>query len=459
MSTPLTCPYCNSFVPVPAGAREGVRVPCPRCGEGVLYRGGGEDPAGRRRQPPEGVVPAAAVVGTTASRPVEHAPPGADSPASPAEPRVWGIEALAERLRGWSKGAIALAVLGVMGTMATVGLFYALWTVKFRRDNDRVPVEPARVQVVAPADLTGLGYLPPGCNVVVGVHVAEAMLDPAGREFLTHFQPLHVLGQDAGENGDAAVDRLEKLTGLGLQDIDHAVLGLNAASFLSPHPVLVVQARRPLDHGKIATALRARLTAEGVGRELYRVPVEKSSVEALLWFADDRTLVLGLSANDLNALPSRPRPGIDHLAENVRVLLRDHVSTGTQAWVAADTEKVDRKLVPLLLAGLPGGAKGGPEKETLEKVRAAGAWLQFGAGLRFYAAVGCADDDTAARVEHYLVPPEGAERKPLRILGDRPETRAVAEELRQTLKAVRGDGWVTVQAKAAPETVRAAFPK
>ena len=40
-----------------------------------------------------------------------------------------------------------------------------------------------------------------------------------------------------------------------------------------------------------------------------------------------------------------------------------------------------------------------------------------------------------------------------------PEMRAVAEELGQTLKAVRGDGWVTVQAKASPETIRAALGK
>src|SRR4051794_5186786 len=34
----LTCPYCNAYVPMPAGAAPGQRLPCPRCGEAFPYR-------------------------------------------------------------------------------------------------------------------------------------------------------------------------------------------------------------------------------------------------------------------------------------------------------------------------------------------------------------------------------------------------------------------------------------
>jgi hypothetical protein len=33
----VACPYCNAFVPVPAGTAAGRRLACPRCGEAFAF--------------------------------------------------------------------------------------------------------------------------------------------------------------------------------------------------------------------------------------------------------------------------------------------------------------------------------------------------------------------------------------------------------------------------------------
>src|SRR5437764_9185 len=118
-------------------------------------------------------------------------PPGvATAPELPARPSASGRDARR------SNRTVAGVVLGLMVLMAAGGLTLALWTQSVRRAHDKGIVkrpsrrpalpplsgrEPA-VEVVAPAHLPALGYLPPETSLLAGLHVQELLASPAGKE-------------------------------------------------------------------------------------------------------------------------------------------------------------------------------------------------------------------------------------------------------------------------------------
>jgi hypothetical protein len=418
-------------VSVPAGTRAGQFVPCPRCGERFPYHG--PAPEGNGTAPLPDVLGRPGPAGTTAVQ----------------QPLV---DRVGERLRRWPKQNVALLILGVMVLMAAGGLTLALLTQGVRRSHDYPkPTEEsaARVRVTAPADLTALGYLPPDTDVIVGVHVAEALQAPAGQAFLKRFQPAEALpGQP--EQGPGLPGTLKQWTGLSLDEIDHAVLGLDVANQVIPHLVLVVQTRHRYDPEKVQRELKASRSPEP-GKKLFRFHVGRPPVDAVLWFAAERTLIVALTPEDMERVPATPEPGIAHLAAPLQEMLKTRLGPGDQAWAvghAADWEKTTVKL--------PLAALRKDDRQTLEKVRTFGTWLQFDEGLTLNGAFRCADDPAAQALEKYLVPSEGGERKPLRLLGGRAEHEAVARELSRTLKVVRDDTWVMLQAKAGADAIRRA---
>ncbi|HZT80039.1 MAG TPA: hypothetical protein VFA26_07455, partial [Gemmataceae bacterium] len=129
-AAPLSCPYCNALVPLPAGARSGQRLPCPRCGEAFAYHG-----------------PDAEAVSPT---PPALPPNRLDLSAGPAL-------AAGRRRPNW---LVAAGVLGVMAVMALAGLLYALNTEGVRREHDwRLPKDrslPLYLTVFAGLWLAGL---------------------------------------------------------------------------------------------------------------------------------------------------------------------------------------------------------------------------------------------------------------------------------------------------------------
>jgi hypothetical protein len=362
------------------------------------------------------------------------------------------VEQAAEPIRSWSKRATALLVLGVMVVMAAGGLTLALLTKGYRRANDH-PTPPddgtGGVRVVAPADLGGLGWLPTDTDVIVGLHVAEVMQDPAGREFLSSFVPADLWYSQAGLPSAFRTGSLEQWTGLSLDDIDHAVLGLNIKDRVIPRVVMVVKTRWRYDAEKVRKALSASRSPEP-GRSLYRFQLQKPPLEAVLWFAAERTLIVGLSREDLQDVPESPRPGIDHLAAPLQMMLEERMGGG-QVWVIGHVEDWDKTSARVLMA-----QRDSDSRQLLENVRTFGMWLQFGEGLTLNESFRCRDAGSAAKLERFLVPPEG-ERKPIRLLRGQPEREAVARELSRTLKSARESEWVTVQAKASAATVQQAL--
>jgi hypothetical protein len=405
----FSCPYCNSQVSPPSGVRSGQRIFCQRCGESFVYQGPDS----------EGEAPVT----------------------EPAPPAIAGVPR-------WSNRAVALTVLGVMFLFATAGLVLALATVQFRRANDYPKTNPdedlARIKITAPANLGGLGYLPADTDIVAAVHVAEALQEPAGRQLLQRFRPGELLVRDQPGLRDVGLNNLQEWTGLSLEDVDHVVLGLNVENRVLPRLTLVVQTRRSYDAEKVRGALKANRIADAGKRVLYRFELEKIAQKPIVWFAAERTLVVALDLDDLNAVPANPQPGSDHLSPALREVLQ-LMGPAAPAWLAGHSGDWTRTTLKLL----PGWKDS--DREVLQKVRTFAAWLNLGDGLRLNAAFDCGDAGSAEALERYLLP---AERKPIALLGNRPEAEAVAKELGQTLKAVRAETWLTLQAKASAETLR-----
>src|SRR4051794_3208983 len=101
---PLTCPFCNTQVPVRAGMVAGQKVTCPRCGEVFSLR----------HTPTSAIQPPPAV---TDALPALAPQPGSPSPSAQADVRRLsfpGKPIVANRMVG-------AVVLGVMVIMATTG--------------------------------------------------------------------------------------------------------------------------------------------------------------------------------------------------------------------------------------------------------------------------------------------------------------------------------------------------
>jgi hypothetical protein len=401
-------------VAVPAGTRDGQLVPCPRCGERFAYRG-----------------PTVAGNGTVPPAPAADRPPAGEN----------AVDRLGERLRGASKRSVALVVLVVMVVMAAGGLALALATQQLRRSHDRLPPPDEgvpRVRLVAPADLAGLGYLPPDTDVIAAVHVAEALQEPAGRDFLKRFRPEEAV-RDEPEQGPALAGDLEHWTGLALDDLDHVVLGLKVAGGdFPPRTVLVAHTRRRYDDRKVVEALKAT-RLQSAGRELYRFRLERPPLQPVLWFAGERTLVVALTPEQLAEVPEKPQPGIEPFAAPLQEMLKARLGTGVQAWAVGHADDWERTTAKLALTSLLRD----PDRRVLDGVRTFGLALRFDDGLTLTGSCHCADGSAARALAERLVPPEGSDPKRPPLLGSK---------LARTLKVVREDAWLTLQARgtAAP---------
>jgi hypothetical protein len=415
----LSCPYCNSSVNVSAKLESGQRVQCPRCQELFPYR------AGERGHE---------IGDESESRPVS----AFQRPFSGLEePRLM-------RLR-WTNRSLAVTVLAVMMMMATVGLIFAWVTVQDRRKRDHpeqaAAPELTRVISVAPAKLTTLGFLPADVNVVVGLHLAELRSNPAARHLL------------------ASVNNLEQWTGLKLSEIDHAVLGLSVEERLVPRIVLVVQSRQTLNAENIRAILRAGRRTERGQRTLYRFHAGQSGIEAVLWFADDRTLVLALVPEDVDNVPLSPIPGVERFSSDVQRLLADQLHEGTQAWIVGHAANWTRVLSPQPLPGMTNLTLvrlSKREREVLSGLRTFAAWLEVDGEVIWHLTVEGKDPTAARKLEEYLAQLGFESGKEFKTLEKWAGTELLARELSETLKRHQRENCLTFQAKSSLEAIRRA---
>jgi hypothetical protein len=352
-------------VPLTAPAGPGQRVHCPRCEEVFLVRGAAD----------QGAV---------------NGPQSSDVPAGFAEPAP----------RRWSNRSVAAAILGVMALMALIGFSWAWVTTESRRKRDHLspPEGPVTVRtvVIAPSRLAGLAYLPADVNILAGLHIAEILAEPSGRE-------LFLPSREAA--GASRLDSLAQWTGLALDEIDHAVLGVRTEERLIPRITLVVETRRPYDADRVRAALKVGRSSERGKRTLYRFTPAGSSLELTLWFAGPRTLVLGLIPEDFDEVPATPTPGADRFAEPLRQILVNRTSEGTQAWACAHVRDWQHALALQAVPGFPAlhfHDEDPTEHPLLTKVQTLGAWLQLGGAVTANLAIGCTDGAAADQLANAL---------------------------------------------------------
>jgi hypothetical protein len=289
LSVPSACPFCNAELPALTTSPTTPQTACPRCGEPVA-----SDRFAVRAGPPPG------------------------SPPEPAPPN------LEQRKRRTLR-----VLLGVMLGMATVALVFALMTQRIRRERDPKPrVEPPEAVEVArrPAELLGLGFLPNGSNVAVGVHVAQLMHDPAGEALLKEpppalFEPL--LSPLA-------------LAGLSLKDVDHIVAGSEVKT-LGVHITTVIVTRKPYDRTQLKQAVersKVQVTPYRKG-DLYRFTDLPQLPK--LWSAGPRVLVYTtLPLDEVDRISTTTREPADTLTSAARKALTERVSKQSRLWAVGD---------------------------------------------------------------------------------------------------------------------------
>lgn len=413
----LTCPYCNAPSNIPADTNPGRRITCARCGESFVIR----------------AVPQDADTDLSVNAPktdaVIEAPSLADSLLSEARsytgPRPQ---------RNWLLGG---SILGVMLLMAGLGLSYALYTQQERRTNDTAMKKrpdrllfssnrpEAQAEPISPWRLPALGYLPPGMNIVAGLHVADLARDKVGRQVLD--QRIQI-GRVAVQPGQIA-----RWCGLPLEDIDHLVLGIASEDPILPRAVLIVRTNRPYQPESIRLALKGTNVPGSNKKHLYQFSLDDPAVQILVWCIDGRTLAMALIPSHLEEVPTEPRTGLDHLPERLRTTLKERVESGALLWVAGTIDDRTRTLLDTLT---PQVKK--ENGEVISALQTFAAWVQVRQPVRVGAALQGRDDAGARMIEAVFNKPAGAANSQLKVARDETWiTVQYSTDLESVLKALR----------------------
>jgi hypothetical protein len=369
----LTCPYCNSFVPVASGVRAGQSVVCPRCGDAFTLPA----PTAITTAPVPGMPPS----GVTTSLPAAALPPP----------------------RRLSNRFVAGIILAVMGCMATVALVYALSTQDFRRSVDRgIPSKPRRAPppvavelppqggppAVRPDQLEGLGYLPKDVDLILAIQAGELLSAPIAP---TLFQ-----------NG-IRVSRLNlhpelvaRMTGLALQDLDHLVVGLKLDTSVPPHLWIVGRTKEPYDAEKLRDKLGAQRVADTGQRVIHRFQLKQSPFPLNLFCPDDRTTVVALLAGDLKSIPAARNEKLDQLNPELVQVIRERCEVSA-VWLAAHVEKWEPVLSRPLVADYSKKMR-----ELLMGVRTMAVSLHLDNALTLKAAIHCKDSAAAGALNRFF---------------------------------------------------------
>jgi hypothetical protein len=267
----VSCPFCNSPVPIanlPAGES---RMYCPRCEETI----------------PIDVTRIEALSNTAI-------------PATPTPPAA----------RVLTNRAVAGLVVAVMLGMAGLGLTFALKTIGVRRANDSKGVQPpepaADSRPLPPAEWPGLGYLPGDVHAVAGIRVADALDTAAGRALLEQL----------------GLADVKKTTILGISpvNVDYLMFGASLRT-LPPRVTAVVR-------GSIADAFASGRLVDHHGKTLHRTKLWATGPEGVIWRADRQTLIAALLPEDLDRVTAKPQAA--PLPE-----LMERLDPAAMAWLVA----------------------------------------------------------------------------------------------------------------------------
>jgi hypothetical protein len=337
---------------------------------------------------------------------------------------------------------------GLLGLSVLIFLVIQLGVVMILARTPRAaePEGPPPVQVVPPAELAALGYLPEDTDVILALHVAELLDDPVGRDLIKH------VGNDT-----INPETIESWSGLKLDEIDHAVLGFPLDDTIELHFTIVVRARRPIDRGRVLKALKAGGEVKNGGRpvypcsvrmdlEIFHIPPVQIGVNA--WFADDSTLVMTKRFADgpRHFIPTTPRTGLEQLRPDLRQLLKERMASPAPVWIAGrlPVENAQFAFLRDVLAG--------QDDEPLQKLKTFGVWATTtGDGATMQGAFDCTDAEGAKALRAYLDP---ANRKGLKKLLVTPDAGPMEKAFARSMQFKQDGTWVTFEAKAGADTIR-----
>lgn len=263
-------------------------------------------------------------------------------------------------------------ILQGMALMALLSLTLGLSTVASRRAHDLRP----------------LGYLPEGTNVVGAVHVAKLMDEATGRDFLAQFR----LGRDGLD-----FERVEHWTGLPRDVIADLVLGLRVDDRPVPRLTLVAQTLQPYEPSDYLKRLRGPRPLERKQKQLYQFDIPEEDIHPVVWPAGGRTLVFGLSPEDLDDVPLTPRSGVAHLPVPLQRFPGDVSAPQAQVWLMAHADRWEQTgMWPRLASRL------GQDQALASTVQTLGLWLHFEKTITVGAAARCRDEAAAHSLDAYL---------------------------------------------------------
>ncbi len=297
MSSDAHCPFCNAVLPPLSAPPTLPRIPCPRCGE---------------------MVPATRWSVDLAAASLAGLPP------KPVGPQVPGTR------------RTMLVLLGVMAAMACISLVYALSTVSVRREHDYKERPHAKrldaIPLRAPLELSGLGWLPTGSQLVVGVHLAEIFDDQATKALLDEPRPVLL---------DTFLKQLPRTTGLPLEAFDHVLIATRFDKDF-PQVTVIARTRRPYDQAKIAEKIQPTRTMKFRDRAAYEFAL-KPLGDALLWCADDKTLIYALrpeapKLSHLADVPEKANEKLESLSPELKQVIAERVNKQSVLWLAADMD-------------------------------------------------------------------------------------------------------------------------
>jgi hypothetical protein len=291
MAEAYCCPFCNTLFP-PNQAQASPRGPCcPRCGEPL----------------PALAQPALSAIQTATSAP------------------ALGDAAVQKRRSRRSNLIVGAIVLFVMAVMAAVGLTLALWTKNERRRNDyKSP----------PGEWAGMGYLPVECHLVFKLQVSQLQEEYEARKLLAEPRPTYV---------DIALTDLEKLSGLKLEMIDYAILGVVLQPFQAN---LVVVTNKPYDPAQLVKNLKAQEMGEHHAMPVYSF--NSGLGPARLWCPEQHVFVVAFGEfkkGSHEEFPFPPREGLRGQRPEVQYALSQR-QKDSFVWVAGDG---DWKSMPYLI--------------------------------------------------------------------------------------------------------------
>jgi predicted RNA-binding Zn-ribbon protein involved in translation (DUF1610 family) len=335
MTEILTCPYCNASLNLQAGWAAGQRITCPRCGDAFVLRCGD-----------------ARLTSPSPAQPVETVG-AAEAPAPAVLPR-------------WSNRLVAGVILGLMLFMAGNGLIFMLLTQEQRRayDTSRPPRRPGKqrgfpeennvpsLASVAPDKWAALGYLPSGVHFLFAARVPELLAGSAGAQVLR--TPVQL--------GEASfrLENVPKWLGFALEEIDHVLFAVRLDDAVLPPFYVVLRTTEPYDPESLRRRLKCTHVLSPSKKQLYAFRALQQDIQLHACFADERTVVLALFADQLEALPSSPVADLQQLPEELRTLLQQRREPAAPLWIAGHSRDWSKTSAATFLKQM--------KKEELEKI-------------------------------------------------------------------------------------------